>query len=139
MLPTDGWLPIVNDDDRFKPVPAESPIPVTGVYRDYSVLDPAGAVQPVAVTNRAQGDGNTSQGGTGYDVNGNAALLLTLLLGSIYGVVLVDRLTIEAIADFIAGTIRPDSEWAECEDMTKPDSAWSGCDPAPDNDWSASS
>lgn len=109
-----GWTP-VQFGEAFEPLPAIVPAgSLAGAYRDFSAVDPTGATQPLLVDAVTQGAENTASGVASIDPNIPGAVV-HLEQRNVYGVILVDRVTILRSLSWRNPRPRPDSTFTECE------------------------
>lgn len=103
MLPTNNWIPTVLGDDRFPTVDIPLPEPITGRYLDFAKHTPTNETNPIGISVLSSGENNMVEGNVGRDDDFSATLEVTLTLGSVYGCILADRMTVPAVRGISSG------------------------------------
>jgi hypothetical protein len=116
MIPGTGWLPVMAGDSSFEPLPVSSPVPVQGTYLTNGDDTFSAAPENMLLTIRALGNGNNAFGYMGPGTVDARFGLVVLTMGSVFGTVLVDRITVHTILTNLwdVCTPRPDGAWSEC-------------------------
>ena len=112
MLPGTGWLPATADAE-YTALDIPLPTPFVATYRDFSPRDPIGDLQGLDEIMRVDGP-HTHVAEYGTDSTGVPSLLVELQFASVYGAILLDRLTTPGAWRVPAP--RPDTAWLPCPD-----------------------
>lgn len=103
MLPTNNWIPTVLDEDRFTTVDIPLPEPIIGYYRDFAGETPESELNIVAMGLVSSGELNTAEGFVGRDADFRATMESQVILGSVYGCVMIDRMVVPAVRGVSSG------------------------------------
>jgi len=104
MLPTNNWIPTVLDDERFPVVDIPLPEPIVGRYLDFAKNEPTTELRPIAMSTITSGELNEATGFVGRDNEFRATLEAKLILGSVYGSALIDRMNVPAVRGISSGS-----------------------------------